>query len=62
MQGPHTGLPTVSLVIVIMVLVLTSRAALVVQGLVDMFCRILIAVDEDLVSLDIPRWGHKCIP
>lgn len=25
------------------------------DGLVDMFCRILISVDEDLVSLDIPR-------
>lgn len=25
------------------------------EGLVDMFCRILVSVDEDLVSLDIPR-------
>lgn len=25
------------------------------EGVVDMFCRILISVDEDLVSLDIPR-------
>ena len=25
------------------------------DGLVDMFCRILVSVDEDLVSLDIPR-------
>jgi hypothetical protein len=25
------------------------------DGIVDMYCRILIAVDEDLVSLDIPR-------
>jgi hypothetical protein len=22
-----------------------------------MFCRILVSVDEDLVTLDIPRWG-----
>jgi hypothetical protein len=22
-----------------------------------MFCRILVSVDEDLVSLDIPRWA-----
>jgi hypothetical protein len=26
------------------------------EGLVDMWCRILVSVDEDLVSLDIPRW------
>ena len=25
------------------------------EGIVDMFCRILVAVDEDIVSLDIPR-------
>ena len=25
------------------------------DGIVDMFCRILVAVDEDIVSLDIPR-------
>ncbi|KAG1677608.1 hypothetical protein FOA52_010389 [Chlamydomonas sp. UWO 241] len=25
------------------------------EGLVDMFCRVLVAVDEDLVTLDIPR-------
>ena len=25
------------------------------DGIVDMFCRILAAVDEDIVSLDIPR-------
>ncbi len=27
------------------------------EGLIDMFCRILVSVDEDLVSLDIPRCG-----
>jgi hypothetical protein len=26
------------------------------DGVVDMFCRILLSVDEDIVSLDIPRW------
>lgn len=25
------------------------------EGMVDMFCRIMTAVDEDLVTLDIPR-------
>ncbi|GAX84343.1 hypothetical protein CEUSTIGMA_g11765.t1 [Chlamydomonas eustigma] len=25
------------------------------EGIVDMFCRVLVSVDEDLVSLDIPR-------
>ncbi|MEW5306130.1 MAG: hypothetical protein WDW36_008620 [Sanguina aurantia] len=25
------------------------------EGVVDMFCRILVAIDEDIVSLDIPR-------
>lgn len=25
------------------------------DGVVDMFCRILLSVDEDIVSLDIPR-------
>ena len=26
------------------------------EGMVDMFCRIMPAVDEDLVTLDIPRY------
>ncbi len=25
------------------------------EGPVDMFCRVLVAIDEDVVSLDIPR-------
>ncbi len=29
------------------------------DGLIDMFCRILVSVDEDLVSLDIPRYERK---
>jgi exportin-T len=24
-------------------------------GLVDMFCRVLVSVDEDIISLEIPR-------
>jgi hypothetical protein len=27
------------------------------SGLVDMFCRVLISVDEDIISLEIPRWA-----
>jgi exportin-T len=26
-------------------------------GLVDMFCRVLISIDEDIISLEIPRWA-----
>lgn len=31
------------------------------EAMVDMFCRILISVDEDLVSLDIPRCVCVCV-
>lgn len=31
------------------------------EGVMDMFCRILVAVDEDLVSLDIPRSVTQCL-
>jgi len=33
------------------------------EGVVDMFCRILVSVDEDLVTLDIPRCVclHVCV-
>lgn len=30
-------------------------------GLADMFVRIMIAVDEDVISLDIPRWGFMLL-
>lgn len=26
-------------------------------GAVDMFCRILMALDDDIISMDVPRWG-----
>jgi hypothetical protein len=29
-------------------------------GLADMFARIMVAVDEDVISLDIPRWAFLC--
>eukprot|EP00882_Tetradesmus_deserticola_P029784 GHRQ01033390.1.p1 GENE.GHRQ01033390.1~~GHRQ01033390.1.p1 ORF type:complete len:202 (+),score=53.51 GHRQ01033390.1:676-1281(+) len=29
-------------------------------GLADMFARIMVAVDEDVISLDIPRWVGGC--
>jgi exportin-T len=29
-------------------------------GLSDMFARIMVAVDEDVISLDIPRWVLGC--
>lgn len=25
-------------------------------GLADMLCRVMVAVDEDIISLEIPRW------
>ena len=28
-------------------------------GLADMFCRILVSIDEDIISLEIPRWGGR---
>ena len=32
------------------------------EGTADMFCRILTAVDEDVISLDIPRSGFRQTP
>lgn len=31
-------------------------------GTADMFCRILTSVDEDIISLEIPRSAHSTIP
>jgi exportin-T len=28
-------------------------------GLADMFCRILLSIDEDIISLEIPRWARR---
>lgn len=29
-------------------------------GAVDMFCRILLALDDDIISLDVPRCVYAC--
>lgn len=31
-------------------------------GTADMFCRILTSVDEDIISLEIPRSAHSTLP
>lgn len=33
-------------------------------GVVDMFCRILIAIDDDVINLDISRYAafNQCLP
>ena len=30
------------------------------EGTADMFCRVLTAVDEDVISLEIPRSASRC--
>ena len=27
------------------------------QGAVDMLCRILVSLDDDIITLEVPRWG-----